>query len=79
MASASRIILGGPQVSYSGPHVPGLETLYPEADAFVRGYGETALASLAETAGLPPIPGVYHASDEDRCTQLTSMRSRRHD
>ena len=31
-----RIILGGPQISYSEA---GLELIYPEADVFVRGYG----------------------------------------
>lgn len=63
-----RIILGGPQISYSGP---GLEVLYPEADVFVRGYGETALASLARAPGRPTITGVHHAGDEDPCAQTT--------
>jgi radical SAM superfamily enzyme YgiQ (UPF0313 family) len=57
-----RIILGGPQISYAGP---GLELLYPEADAFVRGYGEEALASIACTPGRPPICGVHYAGEED--------------
>lgn len=61
-----RIILGGPQISYSGP---GLEALYPEADVFVRGYGEDALASLARTPGRPPITGVHYPGDEDLAAQ----------
>lgn len=63
-----RIILGGPQISYSGP---GLERLYPEADVFVRGYGETALTSLAQAPGRPSIVGVHHAGDEGPCSQTT--------
>lgn len=63
-----RIILGGPQISYAGP---GLEALYPEADAFVRGYGEEALARLALTGGRPPVPGVHYAGEEERCEQAT--------
>ncbi|MCP4872502.1 MAG: cobalamin B12-binding domain-containing protein [Proteobacteria bacterium] len=49
-----RIILGGPQISYSGA---GLEQLYPEADVFVRGYGEDALVRLAGSRGRRAIPG----------------------
>ena len=63
-----RIILGGPQISYSGS---GLEELYPEADVFVRGYGEDALAALAQAPGRPPIAGVHYAGDEDRCARTT--------
>ncbi len=61
-----RIILGGPQISYAGP---GLERLYPEADGFVRGYGEEALVRLAGRPGRPRIPGVHHAGDDDRVAQ----------
>lgn len=61
-----RIILGGPQISYAGP---GLEALYPEADAFVRGYGEEALVALAGARGRPTVAGVHHAGDPDRCRQ----------
>jgi radical SAM superfamily enzyme YgiQ (UPF0313 family) len=57
-----RIILGGPQISYSGA---GLERLYPEADAFVRGYGEEALASLASTPHAHSIAGVHWAGTKD--------------
>jgi radical SAM superfamily enzyme YgiQ (UPF0313 family) len=63
-----RIILGGPQISYSGP---GLEGLYPEADVFVRGYGETALTSLAQAPGRPTMVGVHHAGDKGPCAQTT--------
>ena len=57
-----RIILGGPQVSYSGP---GLENLYPEVDIFVRGYGEHALRSLASTSCHQTIAGVHWAGTPD--------------
>ena len=32
-----RIIMGGPQISYCSS---GLESIYPECDIFIRGYGE---------------------------------------
>lgn len=57
-----RIILGGPQISYSGK---GLESLYPQADVFVRGYGEEALVSLALSSEPRPIKGVHYAGTED--------------
>ncbi len=41
-----RIILGGPQISYAPP---GVQALYPHADGFVRGYGESALAAVASS------------------------------
>ena len=63
-----RLILGGPQISYSGA---GLEHLYPEADAFVRGYGEEALATLAVTPHVHPIAGVHWAGTSDAVTQAT--------
>lgn len=61
-----RIILGGPQISYAGP---GLERLYPEADVFIRGYGEDALARLASQPGSPRIRGVHYAGERDRREQ----------
>lgn len=61
-----RIVLGGPQISYAGP---GLESLYPEADVFVRGYGEDALLAVASSPRRQPIVGVHHAGDADRCEQ----------
>lgn len=57
-----RIVLGGPQIAYSGP---GLEALYPGVDAFIRGYGEQALARLATTPDRHPIPGVHWAGTPD--------------
>ncbi len=57
-----RLLLGGPQVSYSGP---GLERLYPEVDAFVRGYGEEAMVALATSAEPRAFPGVHWAGRTD--------------
>lgn len=57
-----RIILGGPQISYAGG---GLERLYPEADAFVRGYGEEAMVALAATSERIPFTGVHWAGQAD--------------
>jgi len=57
-----RIILGGPQISYSGA---GLETIYPEADVFVRGYGEEALAALVQSHQPQIIRGVHWAGAPD--------------
>ncbi len=50
-----RIIMGGPQVSYSGAAV--LDQ-YPEVDVFIRGYGEEALAAVQVKDQGHPIPGV---------------------
>ncbi|MBK9976176.1 MAG: radical SAM protein [Planctomycetes bacterium] len=61
-----RIILGGPQISYAGA---GLESIYPQADAFVRGYGEEALVALAKQAGRPQIRGVHYVGEVDRKEQ----------
>jgi radical SAM superfamily enzyme YgiQ (UPF0313 family) len=61
-----RIILGGPQISYAGP---GIDRLYPQADVFVRGYGETALCALARRSGRPVIEGVHYQGQADRCEQ----------
>lgn len=61
-----RIILGGPQISYSGPR---LEKYYPEADFFIRGYGEEALAELVNPLGRRDIPGVHRAGSEDQVKQ----------
>jgi radical SAM superfamily enzyme YgiQ (UPF0313 family) len=47
------IVLGGPQISYAPP---GIDEKYPDADFFVRGYGEDALVRLLQ--GADPIPGV---------------------
>jgi radical SAM superfamily enzyme YgiQ (UPF0313 family) len=61
-----RIILGGPQISYAGP---GVDRIYPQADAFVRGYGELPLCALAMTPGSPSIPGVHYAETHDTVGQ----------
>jgi radical SAM superfamily enzyme YgiQ (UPF0313 family) len=50
-----RIVLGGPQISYSGAEV---HELYPQADAFVRGYAEDALAEVLLATQPRPIHGV---------------------
>lgn len=57
-----RIILGGPQISYAGAQ---LEQLYPQADVFVRGYGEEALLSLVRSSEPTPIKGVHYAGTLD--------------
>lgn len=58
-----RIILGGPQVSYV-KH--GIENYYPQADIFIRGYGEQALVDLMSSHDNNPIvPGVHYANEPD--------------
>ena len=64
-----RIILGGPQISYSGP---GLEEFYPDADVFIRGYGENALCSLLKNNNKKRIPGVHYAAEQDIVQQATA-------
>ena len=61
-----RIILGGPQISYSGP---GLEDRYPFGSAFVRGYGESALVDIMTHSGHPSIEGVHWNGTTDQCKQ----------
>lgn len=61
-----RIILGGPQISYSGE---GLEEYYPEADIFVRGYGEFALTELMNSSKKVLMPGVHYAGELDLLQQ----------
>jgi len=63
-----RIILGGPQISYTPS---GLEELYPEADVFVRGYGEVAIVALFNEPDEKVIEGVHFAGQEDRCDQTS--------
>lgn len=62
----ARMILGGPQISYSGP---GLEQFYPEADVFVRGYGERALVAVTATDRRHAIDGVHWAGSPDEVLQ----------
>ncbi len=61
-----RLILGGPQISYSGP---GLERLYPDADVFIRGYAEEALVRLCVTPASLALPGVHLAGATDGVVQ----------
>lgn len=73
---AGRIILGGPQVSYTGA---GVDLLYPGADVFVRGYGEQALVELARSPDRIAIAGAHFAGLPDRVEQaavdLTALPS----
>ena len=64
--SEGRIILGGPQISYSSS---GLESLYPECDIFVRGYGEMALLAICSSQEKQLIQGVHYAGDPDEDQQ----------
>jgi radical SAM superfamily enzyme YgiQ (UPF0313 family) len=57
-----RIILGGPQVSYAGA---GLESIYPEVDAFIRGDGENALCDVVARNGRECVTGVHWAGTKD--------------
>jgi radical SAM superfamily enzyme YgiQ (UPF0313 family) len=68
-----RIVLGGPQISYAGS---GLEQFYPEADAFVRGYGEEAMVALASTSERIQFTGVYWAGRVDRGLQAQARLER---
>lgn len=61
-----RIVLGGPQISYNGV---GLERLYPTVNAFIRGYGEEALAAFVKSPLREEIPGVHWAGTHDRVVQ----------
>jgi len=59
-----RIILGGPQISYTKK---GIERYYPQADVFIRGYAEHALAQLMLSKTLKPaIIGVHYAGEPDQ-------------
>lgn len=58
-----RIILGGPQISYTKANI---EHFYPQADIFIRGYAEEALAQLLiSTEEKPDILGVHYAGSKD--------------
>lgn len=56
------VVLGGPQISYTPKGQ--LESLYPEADYFVRGHGEMAMVSLASGI-LPDGSGIHIAGEPD--------------
>jgi len=62
-----RIILGGPQISYVKPsHASSIDSYYPQADIFIRGYAEQALADLMlSKVSSPMIPGVHYAGEPD--------------
>jgi radical SAM superfamily enzyme YgiQ (UPF0313 family) len=58
-----KVILGGPQISYVKS---GVEKYYPDADIFIRGYAEEALAQLLLShEKKPAIPGIHYAGDPD--------------
>ena len=61
-----RVILGGPQVTYAGT---GLDQIYPDADLFVRGYGEDALCRLVQNVDPSQIDGVHVVGTPDVCLQ----------
>ena len=71
-----RIILGGPQVSYATGH---LDRFYPDADVFIRGYGENALVAVARSLGYPTVVGVHYRgrsfSDESARVDLEQLPS----
>ncbi len=52
---AGRILLGGPQITYAPA---GIDTTYPDADVFVRGHAEDALAQLLLADDANGIAGV---------------------
>jgi radical SAM superfamily enzyme YgiQ (UPF0313 family) len=58
-----RVILGGPQISYVKT---GLEGFYPNADVFIRGYGERPIAELLQAKDLKQaINGVHYFNEKD--------------
>lgn len=68
-----RIILGGPQISYTKS---SLEKHYPHADVFIRGYAEMAIVDLvtqdvSKNQGTMNINGVHFAGDTDINTKAT--------
>lgn len=56
------IVLGGPQISYMEKNQ--LESIYPEADFFVRGQGEMAIVALAK-GRMPDDCGIHIAGTPD--------------
>lgn len=65
---AGRIILGGPQITY---HAPGVASVYPAADVFVRGAGEEAIAAIVADAGRVAHRGVVWRGADDPGDQAT--------
>ncbi len=71
-----RIILGGPQISFMDD---GFKAVYPDADVFIRGDGEEALAAVLQSLGHIDSPGVHYgdrpgAACQARC-DLASLPS----
>lgn len=63
------IVLGDPQISYQKE---GLERLYPQADGFIRGYGEQALCEVVRLGRAARPLGLYWAGHKDPQTQATA-------
>jgi radical SAM superfamily enzyme YgiQ (UPF0313 family) len=61
-----RIILGGPQISYTERD---LEKKYPEVDIFIRGYGELNLPSVITSNSKVKSPGVHYCGEIDDYNQ----------
>lgn len=62
----ARIILGGPQISYTKNN---LEKYYPQVDVFIRGYGETALLEYMQQQSInrhPEVKGIHYAGQPDK-------------
>lgn len=59
-----RLVLGGPQISYASA---GIDLIYPDADAFVRGYGEIAMVELLR--GATTVRGVTWRGNDDAQTR----------
>jgi radical SAM superfamily enzyme len=54
-----RVILGGPQISYVKTNI---ESFYPEADIFIRGYAKDVLSQLLLSSDpFPSIRGIHYA------------------
>ena len=63
LGDRAEIVLGGPQVSYTGPGE--LEALYPNATYFVRGHGEAAMIALATGSAENGHAGLHVARADD--------------
>eukprot|EP01036_Dinobryon_divergens_P036631 gene36631-47745_t len=66
-----RIILGGPQISYVKQDI---ERYYPDADIFIRGYAEEALAKyMLSTEPFPVIQGIHFAGKPTSPTSASAL------
>ena len=63
LGDRAEIVLGGPQISYTGPGE--LEALYPNATYFVRGHGEAAMIALATGSAENGDSGLHVARAHD--------------